>query len=116
MKMMWVLFQDNYMHGVKETEHDFILIEGTKKEAVEKFKQRFGFDPLEITCDICENHYSTEEGQSMEQTTGYIRNCKFDKNTCLYIEEPRDQLYENDVFDYLTLEEFLILCDVLIIK
>lgn len=113
---MWVLFQDKNVHGTKQTNYDFILIQGTKQEAIEKFKKHFGFHPLEIVCDICETHYSIEVEESMEQATGYVRNCKFIQESCMYIEEPREPFNENGEFEYVTLEEFLVLMNVLVLN
>lgn len=113
---MWVLFQDKNVHGVRQTNYEFILIQGTKQEAVEKFIRHFDFHPLEIVCDICETHYSIEVEENMKQATGFARNCKFNQVSCIYIEEPREPFHENDEFDYVTLEEFLVLMNVLVLN
>lgn len=81
---MWTQFWD--MHSGGETKikpYEKIYIEADRNSAIEYFIKRFGRDPDNITCSCCGEDYNINEDKSIEQLTGYHRECRqayFDKN------------------------------------
>lgn len=76
--MTWTQFWD--MHsggGTKEEPYEKIYIEAPEKEAIAVFYNRFGHDPLRISCTCCGEDYSITESDDLHQATGYERNCYY---------------------------------------
>lgn len=66
----------------------YIYIEAPEDVAVAIFEERFGRDPHNVTCDCCGNDYSVGESPTLEEASGYDRNCKWDAVTRTYVEGP----------------------------
>lgn len=100
---MFVQFWD--MHsggGIKEPPYSDIYIEADSEDIAKViFYNRFGHNPDRVTCACCGEDYSISSDESLEQITGFHRNCKYDNNNKKYIEE-RDRDYK----EYLSLEEY----------
>ena len=74
----WTRFMD--MHSGGETKippYEYIYIEAAGEEARKIFRQRFGRDPDNVTCECCGEDFSVDEDDSLEQATGYERGCGF---------------------------------------
>ena len=107
----WTLFWD--MHsggGTKEEPYEKIYIEAPEEEAKVIFYNRFGHNPERVSCTCCGEDYSISESATLEQASGYHRNCAWDKEIKGYIEKPNEY---NDTF--LTVEDYSKQEDVLII-
>lgn len=107
----WTLFWD--MHsggGTKEKPYEKIYIEAPEEEAKVIFYNRFGHNPERVSCTCCGEDYSISESDTLEQASGYHRNCAWDKDAKGYIEKPNKY---NDTF--LTVEDYSKQEDVLII-
>lgn len=73
---MWTLFWD--MHsggGTKEPPYEKIYIEAPRKEAEIVFYNRFGHSAGRVTCTCCGEDYSVSESETLEQASGFHRNC-----------------------------------------
>jgi len=107
----WTLFWD--MHsggGTKEEPYEKIYIEAPEEEAKVIFYNRFGHNPERVSCTCCGEDYSISESDTLEQASGYHRNCAWNKDAKGYIEKPNEY---NDTF--LTVEDYSSQEDVLII-
>jgi hypothetical protein len=74
----WTLFWD--MHsggGTKEGNYDKIYIEAPQEEAEIIFYNRFRHNPNRVTCTCCGADYAIAAHDSLEQASGYPRNCEF---------------------------------------
>lgn len=108
----WTLFWD--MHsggGTKEFPYEKIYIEAPENEAKVIFYNRFGHNPERVTCTCCGEDYSISESDTLEQASGYHRNCAWDKKTKGYINKPNE--YSDN---FMTVEEYSKQDDVLIIS
>lgn len=129
---MWVQFWDMHSGGKTKTQYHMIYIEAhDRKEAIGIFESRFNRSPFNITCSCCGEDYSIDSHDSIYEITGYHRNCRaisFDgrqhipgKTRC-YIEND-EEIPEgatvcrsfNSYGEYMTLEEYMKLPDVLIL-
>lgn len=75
---MWTRFSD--MHsggGCKEGNYNKIYIEAPQEEAEVIFYNRLGHNPNRVSCTCCGEDYSISEKESLEQLTGYDRNCHY---------------------------------------
>jgi hypothetical protein len=107
---MWTRFMD--MHsggGLKESPYHYIHIEAPEKEARVVFYNRFGHNPERVTCTCCGQDYYIAEDETLEQQTAYDRNCRYDEESDLYVEE------RGRYGEYQTLDEYLARPDVLVI-
>ena len=103
----WTLFWD--MHsggGTKEEPYEKIYIEAPEEEAKVIFYNRFGHNPERVSCTCCGEDYSIIESETLEQASGYHRNCAWDKETKSYVNKPNVSI---------TVEEYSKQKDVLII-
>ena len=108
----WTLFWD--MHsggGTKEAPYEKIYIEANEEEAKVIFYNRFGHNPERVTCTCCGEDYSIDESDTLNQASGYHRNCAWDEKTKGYIDAPNKY---NDT--YTTIEDYEKQKDVLIIR
>ncbi len=67
------------------------------------FYNKFGHNPDRVTCTCCGNDYSISDPETLDQATGYDRNCTFKGDN--YIEKTSDDRYSLN--KYTTLEEYL---------
>ena len=112
-KSKWTLFWD--MHsggGTKEYPYEMIYIEAPIDEAKVIFYNRFGHNPERVTCTCCGEDYSISESDTLEQASGYHRNCLWDKETKKYLEKPDDR-YKCNI---MTIEQYEKQENVLIIR
>jgi hypothetical protein len=73
--MAWTEFWDMHSGGGQKTDWDRIYIEAPEAEARLIFYNRFGHSPERVTCTCCGEDYSISEGLTLEQVSGYHRNC-----------------------------------------
>ncbi len=75
--MTWTKFMDMYSGGDCKTDYEYIYIEEKEGKAIQIFKQLFGYDPYNVTCVCCGEDYSVSEADTLENITGYERDCEF---------------------------------------
>jgi hypothetical protein len=77
MPKIWVRFMDMHSGGnLKLPPYQYIYIEtDSEAAAIAKFTSKFGRDPYNVTCDCCGEDYSISSSDTLEQATGYDRNC-----------------------------------------
>ena len=110
---MWTHFYDMHSGGdCKEPPYGHIFIEAKEDEAVTIFYNRFGHNPLRVTCTCCGEDYSISEEKTLLQVSGYMRGCTHEEGKG-YIDKPSQHSYSNR---YLTRQEFLKRPDVLVIR
>lgn len=112
--MVWTQFWD--MHsggGTKEDPYDMIYIEAPVDEAEIIFYNRFGHNPNRITCSCCGEDYSIDCNESLEQLTGYHRNCSFSESLKQYTETTNTGKYVYG--KYQSLEDYCAQDSVLVI-
>lgn len=105
-KTPWTQFMDMHSGGDLKLDWQYIYIEAPQTEAVGVFVSRFGRNPNRITCTCCGEDYSISEDESLEQATAYNRNCRFDRNLGLYVEEG-DPSRERYRMNYMSLADYL---------
>jgi len=98
----------------KEYPHQYIYIEAPLDEAKIIFFNRFGHNPDRVSCTCCGPDYSIGESNTLEDATGYERNCEFNKEDTGYIEEERKGRYHSG--KYITVSEYCLDESVLIIR
>lgn len=117
---MWTLFWD--MHsggGTKEGSYEKIYIEAPAEEAKIIFYNRFGHNPERVSCTCCGDDYSIRESATLEQASGYHRNCRYaykdkaKKGPGAYVEEPDP---ERNWRPYIALDQYLKSKEVLVIR
>ena len=108
---MWTRFMDMHSGGGRKLQWSSIMIEAPEAEAIEVFRNRFGRDPLKITCHCCGEDYSVSEYETLEEATAFGRGCKPTKGEG-WVEEWCGRVYR----PYLTLDEHLAQGDVLVIR
>lgn len=106
---MWTLFWDMHSGGDLKLNWSKIYVELPRDRAIEYFKTRFGRDPYNVTCSCCGEDYSISEEDTLEQVSGYHRNCAYDVNTDKYVESSDDSCYFIPLDDYRKLEDVLII-------
>jgi hypothetical protein len=74
--MVWTQFMDMHSGGGSKLDWNMTFIEAPQDEAEIIFQNAFDRDPNHETCDCCGNDYSIHEGVSLQQITGYHRNCR----------------------------------------
>ena len=72
---VWTHFWDMHSGGGKKESFEHCFIEANKAKAVAIFTSRFGHSPNRISCDCCGEDYSTEEGETLIELTGYHHGC-----------------------------------------
>lgn len=90
--MVWTHFWDMHSGGRQKEPYGHIYIEAPEAEAMVIFFNRFGHNPVRVTCTCCGEDYSVYEGEDLAQLTGFQRGCR-------PLETPRDPktgLYKND--------------------
>lgn len=103
---MWTRFMDMHSGGsTKEPPFEYIYIEAPEAEAKTIFYNRFGHNPENIACSCCGENYSIDESETLEQASGYDRNCAWDEKTRGYIEEAQTAYSWRG--DLVTLEEYI---------
>lgn len=114
---MWTEFWDMHSGGGQKEKWSLIFIEAPERDAKIIFYNRFGHNPDRVTCTCCGGDYSINESDSIEQITGYHRNCAFDRKKNVYIEEQDSEKYSIRYASrpYMTVEEFKKKDDVLFI-
>jgi hypothetical protein len=60
----------------KEPPYQHIYIEAPQAEAEVIFYNRFKHNPNRVTCTCCGADYSIGDGESLEELTGFDRNCE----------------------------------------
>ena len=109
----WTLFWDMNSGGDRKEQWDKILIEAPEHEAISVFYSRFGHNPFRVTCTCCGEDYSvSEETDTLEQITGFHRDCYYNEETQQY--EERDN--GKDYGTYVTLDAYLARPNVLVIR
>lgn len=99
----WTHFWD--MHsggGTKEPPYENIYIEATEDEAKLIFYNRFGHNPDRVSCTCCGNDYSISESDTIEQATGFHRNCDWSEKEEAYIEKKNESSY----YEFKTVSEY----------
>ncbi len=86
-KFKWTTFWDMHSGGSQKEDYSIIYIEAPLKEAKVIFYNRFDHSPDRVTCICCGEDYSISESDSLDQASGYHRNCKWGKEDKRYIEE-----------------------------
>lgn len=76
-KGQWTHFWDMHSGGDQKLDWAHIFIEAPEAEAMQIFKDRFGRDPYNVTCDCCGSDYSVSENQSLEAVTKFHRRGEF---------------------------------------
>lgn len=109
MASKWTLFWDMNSGGGTKEDYDKIYVELPEDKAAVWFYNRFGHSPYRVSCTCCGGDYSISESESLEQASGYHRNCKYDRDTQMYLEE------RGDWGTYKTVEEYKKDTDVLIV-
>jgi hypothetical protein len=74
--MPWTHFHDMHSGGGTKEKYGRIFIEAPQAEAEIIFQNRFGHNPNRVSCTCCGPDYSTSEYESLEDATGYERNCE----------------------------------------
>lgn len=97
---MWTQFYDMSSGGGQKLEWKKIFVEAPKGIAVKYFKQRFRRDPEHVTCRCCGEDFSLDSKPTLEELTGYDRNCEFDMTERRYVERPmgKAQLIPLDIY------------------
>lgn len=73
----WTRFMDMHSGGELKEKWQYIYIEAPQAEAEVIFYNRFGHNPHRVSCTCCGSDYSIAESPSLEQATGYDRNCHY---------------------------------------
>jgi hypothetical protein len=107
----WTQFWDMHSGGSQKEDFARCYIEAPEAEAKVIFYNRFGHNPDRVTCTCCGEDYSITEAETLEQASGYHRNCQCVDNQ--YIEEPCTESYRQP---YLTVEQYAKLDEVCIIR
>ena len=96
--------------GTKEEPFDEIIIEAPEDEARVIFYNRFGHSPDRVSCTCCGEDYSVSSEPTIEQLTGYHRNCAYEGKE--YVEKHNGKSYSGP---HVTVEEYAAREDVLFI-
>mgnify|MGYP000151949543 FL=1 len=72
--MVWTQFWDMYSGGrTKIGDFERIYIEAPEERAIEVFRERFGRDPNNVTCECCGEDYITTGSPTLEEATSFDR-------------------------------------------
>jgi hypothetical protein len=86
----WTVFNDMHSGGGKKLQWAVVYIEASEEVAVRFFRQRFGRDPRNVTCDCCGRDYDIcSERESFVQVSAYHRDCYHDSDTDHFEERVR---------------------------
>ena len=96
-------FKDMHSGGRAKTRYENIYIEASQSDAIDFFKSWFNRDPSRTTCSCCGQDFSIRSYNSLEQATGYDRNCVYEDGR--YIEKPKS--YYSNSPELLTVDELL---------
>lgn len=110
----WTQFWDMSSGGGQKTEYSKIYIQASQNLAEQIFEELFGRDPHYVTCDCCGPDFSITEYETLEEATGYHRNCQYIRGQG-YVErqDPNKAKYgQEDWNRYWSLEEYIIREDV----
>ena len=108
--MTWTQFMDMHSGGTtKVKDFEYIYIEASEQEARSIFTEKFSEDPDSVGCSCCGENFSVTESETLEQSTAYQRNCRYDSILKKWVEE------KGDYGEYQTLEEYCKKTTVLII-
>lgn len=105
----------NYRYPEGGVPKQYIYIEAPEAEARVIFYNRFGHNPERVTCTCCGDDYSISEAATLEQASGYDRNCEFDEAGDGYIERTRTK-YNFGNQELVPLSEYVERPDVLVIR
>ncbi len=78
---------DMHSGGSRKESFSHCYIEAPETEAKVIFYNRFGHNPTRVTCTCCGEDYSISEHESLEQASGFERNCAYDNDKHCYIEK-----------------------------
>lgn len=98
----WTHFWDMHSGGrtkivIDDVEYNHVFIEAAEPEARIIFYHRFGHSADRVSCTCCGEDYSVNEGDSLQQLSGYHRGCQSTESG--YIEE-RDRSSDKYVLGY----------------
>lgn len=94
---------------------EYIYIEASAAEAKVIFYNRFGHNPERVTCTCCGDDYSISEEPTLEQASGYDRNCEFDEASGGYVERARTK-YNWSGAELVSIADYIERPNVLIIR
>lgn len=89
---MWTRFMDMHSGGKTKENFDYCYIEAPESEAIEYFRTRFGHSPDDVACDCCGENYSVSEDATLQQATGFERNCEYDRQLGYIEQTPKQNL------------------------
>ena len=108
--MVWTQFMDMHSGGELKTDYGYIYIELPMSKAEDFFEEEFNRNPNNITCECCGPDFYVSEYDSLEQATGFERNCEYNREThkyeesdnCVSLEEYKKKknvliVYKNEV-------------------
>lgn len=111
----WTQFTDMHSGGFPKIGiYTEIFIEAPQEEAISIFRDRFNQDPYDVACTCCGSNFSIATADSLEQVTGFARNCAYDNKQNKWIEEPGNNYFDRDKVT--PLSEYIERENVLIIK
>ena len=61
----WTRFSDMHSGGDQKLDWGMIVIQMPEDAAIDYFEERFGRDPMNVTCDCCGDDYSVQEFTSL---------------------------------------------------
>jgi len=93
-QIKWTFFWDMYSGGAAKEPYEEIYIEAPRDEAIVIFYNRFGHNPLRVTCACCGCDYSVEEGDTLDKASAYHRNCEWDQGANCYKTETGKSIAE----------------------
>jgi len=73
---MWTEFEDMNSGGEQKEKWPTIYIEAPEEEAKVIFYNRFRHNPERVTCTCCGSDYLISSEPTLEQLTGFDRNCR----------------------------------------
>jgi hypothetical protein len=86
----WTQFHDMNSGGGHKEDWGQIFIEAPEEKAKAIFYLRFGHNPDRVSCTCCGSDYSIDEHDSLQQATGYYRNCQYVRGQGYIEERSRD--------------------------
>lgn len=87
--MTWTKFTDMQTGGHRKTGYKYIFIDGDS--AVDRFETEFGRDPYEESCECCDADFAVSTFDTLEQATAYARDCRYDYEREIWVDEPADE-------------------------